>query len=469
MHPVMLTIPGWAFKVIVPLLILWGMYSIVVSVNRASPPPPPPKKKRARGKKSDDAPVTDEEPAPEKPKGRTFDLPADTPLNALVSVAIGLGVFGFAAPVTFTGSPVEKLVQLLKAFISGVVWRGSWQSLPIYSYGVMLGLSLVVGWYIVLGLTERQGLPRDKMADCYVFTAFVAVLGSRVLYILTNLSEFPDLWSMLKLRSGGLVAYGGFIGGLLGSIIYLRSQRMPLWPWADAAVPALGTGLMITRLGCYMYGCDFGAPLPAGAPGFLRSLGSFPHWPDNAGSPAWHQHVHRGFTATREVCERVYHGEFRPDGLCHIPRVAEHSAPVHPTQLYESLVGATIFVTLMWLWRRRKWEGQIFLAFAILYGIARPILEIIRDDAERGFVGSMSTSQFIGIVTAAIAIPLYIYRSKHAKRALPVDLFAPVDQQPGRAKPGDAASVADEKVTVDDVKSEAKADDATKPLPKAEE
>lgn len=448
MHPVMLTIPGWAFKAIVPLLILWGMYSIIVSVNRASPPPPPPKKKPARAKRTEATNSTDStdstedtstkaptESSQNSPPPRSFNLPADTPLNALISIAIGLGVFGFAAHVAFSGSAVDKLLQLLRAFASGVVWRAPWQSLPIYSYGVMLGLSLVVGWYVVLGLTERQGLPRDKMADCYVFTAFVAVIGSRVLYILTNLSEFPTLWSMLQLRSGGLVAYGGFLGGLLGSILYLRSQRMPLWPWADAAVPALGSGIMITRLGCYMYGCDFGGPLPAGAPSFLRRLGTFPHWADNAGSPAWYQHVHQGFTATRDVCERVYHGEFHSDGLCHIARAATASAPVHPTQLYESLVGATIFVTLLWLWRRRAWQGQIFLAFAILYGIARPILEIIRDDAERGAVGPLSTSQFIGIVSVLIAVPLYIYRSKKAERALPVDLFAPVDKQPGRTPP----------------------------------
>src|SRR5207249_3594098 len=124
--------------------------------------------------------------------------------------------------------------------------------------GVMLGSSLVVGWYITLGLSEREGLDRAKMADCYVFTAFCAIVGSRLLYILTNLSEFPDLVSMFKLRSGGLVAYGGFLGGLAGSWIYCARNKISLWAWADAAVPSLATGLLITRLGCYMYGCDFG-------------------------------------------------------------------------------------------------------------------------------------------------------------------------------------------------------------------
>lgn len=405
----MFTIPGWAFKIVVPLLILWGCYSIVVSVNRASP-----------AKKEGEA------EAPSR-------LPADSPTNALISIAIGLGVFAFAAPITITGDGLARVVPVLKGFANGAAWKARWESLPIYSYGVMLGLSLVAGWYIVLGLMRRQNPETDTarreeymrhMADCYVFTAFAAVAGSRVLYIITNLSEFPTLWSMLKLRSGGLVAYGGFLGGLVGSIVYLRSKGYALWPWADAAVPSLGTGLAITRLGCYMYGCDFGRPLPASAPGFLKRLGSFPHWGDNHGAPAWQQHVSMGFRTTEQACGRDYHGVWSAsEGVCKIPFSAQHSAPVHPTQLYESLMGFTIFVVLMWMWRRRRFEGQIFLSFGMLYGVGRSLLEIIRDDAERGLVGPLSTSQFIGIVTAALCVPLYVYLSKHGKPAKPVNLF----------------------------------------------
>jgi phosphatidylglycerol:prolipoprotein diacylglycerol transferase len=426
----MFTIPGWAFKVIVPLLILWGCYSIVVSVNRSSPAA----KKDGEG---------------EGAKG--FQLPADSPFNAVISVAIGLGVFAFASPVVVEGAGAARLVSLLKGFAHGPHWRAPWESLPIYSYGVMLGLSLVVGWYIVLGLMRRQCPETERkryeefmrdMADCYVATAFAAVAGSRVLYILTNLSEFPTLWSMLKLRSGGLVAYGGFLGGLLGSIVFLRVKGYRLWPWADATVASLGTGVMITRLGCYMYGCDFGRALPPTAPGFLKTLGSFPHWHDNHGAPAWQQHVSMGFRATEQSCARDYHGVWSAtERVCKLPFSAQHSAPVHPTQLYESLLGFSIFLTLMWMWRRRKFEGQIFLSFGMLYGIGRSLLEIIRDDAERGTVGGLSTSQFIGITTTLICVPLYLYLQKNGRAAGPINLFAPapaiVDDPPkgGAEKP----------------------------------
>ena len=241
--------------------------------------------------------------------------------------------------------------------------------IPIYSYGVMLGLSLVVGWYLTLGLAERDGLPKETMANNYVVTAIAAVVGSRVLYILTNLNEFDSLASMFAMRKGGLVAYGGFLGGLAGSYFFLRRHMIPLLPWADVAVPSLASGLLITRIGCYLFGCDFGQPLKDGAPGFLKKLGTFPRWPDGtldagSGSPAWVQHV-------------------KERGLSH---TSTESLPVHPTQLYESLVGLLLLGLLLWARRKQKFRGQIFFLFAFAYGVARFLLEMLRDDAERGSI-----------------------------------------------------------------------------------
>lgn len=242
-------------------------------------------------------------------------------------------------------------------------------SLPIYSYGVMLGLSLVVGWYLTLGLAERDGLPKETMANCYVVTAVAAVVGSRILYILTNLNEFDTIGSVFAMRRGGLVAYGGFLGGFLGSYLFLRRHRISLMPWADVAVPSLASGLMITRVGCYLFGCDFGRPLAENAPAWLKKLGTFPHWPEGtlehgSGAPAWVQHVkERGLSP-----------------------MSEASLPVHPTQIYESLVGAGLLVLLLLARKRQRFRGQIFFLFTFAYGVCRFLLEILRDDAERGSV-----------------------------------------------------------------------------------
>jgi phosphatidylglycerol:prolipoprotein diacylglycerol transferase len=172
---------------------------------------------------------------------------------------------------------------------------------------------------------------------------------------------------VFNLRTGGMVAYGGFLGGFIGSFAYLRWKGLPLIPWADVAVPSLASGLLITRIGCYMYGCDFGRPLSENAPGVLKKLGSFPRWaegtlPEGAGSPAWAQHV-------------------RERGL---PVEADYSLPVHPTQLYEALLGGTLLVILLVMRKHQRFRGQIFLSFTLMYGAARFCLELIRDDLERG-------------------------------------------------------------------------------------
>ncbi len=269
---------------------------------------------------------------------------------------------------------------------SGVEFNAS--NLPIYSYGVMLGLSLVVGWYLTLGLAERDGLPKEAMANCYVVTALTAIVGSRLLYVATNLEEFHSVVDVFKLRSGGLVAYGGFLGGFLGSVVFTRSQRLRLLPWGDVAVPSLASGLLITRLGCYMYGCDFGKPLPGSAPEWLQKLGTFPHWPEGTlehgtGAPAWVHHVqHRGLGET-----------------------AAASFPVHPTQLYESLTGALLLALLLWVRKNQKFRGQVFLVFVFGYGVLRFLLEIIRDDLERGEYGP-SVAEHILLPGALLAFAL---------------------------------------------------------------
>jgi phosphatidylglycerol:prolipoprotein diacylglycerol transferase len=191
-----------------------------------------------------------------------------------------------------------------------------------------------------------------------------------MLYVLTNSGAFHSLADVLALRRGGLVAYGGFLGGLLGAWIFLRHQRLPLLPWADVAMPALASGLCLTRIGCYLFGCDFGRPLSEHAPRWLARLGTFPRWDEGlvggvSGSPAWTQHV-------------AVHG-LSPD--------AETSLPVHATQLYEALVGLALVGLALFRLPRRSFRGEVFLTCAFAYGLLRFGIEVLRDDAERGVWG----------------------------------------------------------------------------------
>lgn len=250
------------------------------------------------------------------------------------------------------------------------------QQLPLYSYGLMLALSLIVGWYITLTLCERDGMDKELMGRCYMWTAGSAVVGSRLLYVFTNLDHFDSFIDIFKVWQGGLVAYGGFIGGFLGSLVFCRIYGIRLLAWADCAVPSLCTGLMITRIGCLMYGCDFGKPFDG-------------HWSIifPAGSPAFNEQVH--------------------DGL--IAATAPHSLPVHPTQLYESLNGLVLFSLLMLTRRFRKFSGEMFVVFTMGYAVLRYYVETLRADEGRGSIGPLSTSQAIGIATFSAGAVLLVW------------------------------------------------------------
>lgn len=277
---------------------------------------------------------------------------------------------------------IGALVVAAAAGVAGYVFRETKYeaaNLPIYSYGVMLGLSLVVGWYLTLTLAEREGLPKETMANCYVITAIAAIIGSRVLYVVTNPEEFKQASDFFALRRGGLVAYGGFLGGYLGSWLYLRAHKIRLMPWADVAVPSLASGLLITRIGCYLFGCDFGKRLPETAPAALKKLGTFPHWTQGTlegseGAPAFARHL--------DIV-----GKHSPAGE-ELMKLG-HSYPVHPTQIYESLVGLVLLGLLLWQRKNQKFRGQIFFLFAFGYGYLRFLIETLRDDSERGEFGPM--------------------------------------------------------------------------------
>lgn len=299
---------------------------------------------------------------------------------ALAAVAaIAVVYTGLALRRRDRNGAITAAVVALAAGAAGYKWNAvSYEApnVPIYAYGVMLGASLVIGWYLTLPLAERDGLPKETMANCYVVTALAALAGSRILYAVTNPDEFKSVWDLFALRNGGLVAYGGFIGGLLGSWAFLAPKRIRLLAWADDAVPSLASGLLVTRIGCYLFGCDFGQRLPDGAPHWLRTLGTFPHWASGTlasgeGSPAFVRHldVYRGTPLESELVKM------------------NASFPVHPTQLYESLVGLLLLVLLLWQRRYTRFRGQIFFLFVFAYGFLRFLLELWRDDVERGSYG----------------------------------------------------------------------------------
>jgi phosphatidylglycerol:prolipoprotein diacylglycerol transferase len=242
--------------------------------------------------------------------------------------------------------------------------------LTIYAYGTMLCLSVIAGRLLAVDLASRAGMDSGVIDRCCLWTLAGAAIGARLLFVVTAPEQIKSVMDVVAWWKGGVVAYGGFLGGFLATIVYCRAHRIHMLAWADCAAPALCVGLMITRVGCFLAGCDFGQPWN----------GAWAvHFP--VGSPAFEQQSLMG----------------------QLPAGATQSLAVHPTQLYESLAGLVLLIVVFAVRRRQTIPGRAFLATVLGYAVLRGAIEVLRADAHRGAVGPLSTSQFIAISTFVLA------------------------------------------------------------------
>jgi phosphatidylglycerol:prolipoprotein diacylglycerol transferase len=281
------------------------------------------------------------------------------------------------------------LIGFALAFLSAVIHRGERAEigpLTVYSFGALLSCALVAGSVVTVQLARAGGLPARATVNACVAATVAGFFGARLLYVLTNARDFRTFGEVVAFQSGGLTFYGGAVAGALGALWVLRRHRVAFLAWADAASPGLALSIAVGRVGCYLAGCDYGTPLSARAPAWIKRMGTFPRWHDDvagpaAGSPAWVEHVLSG----------------------RVPLAAKASLPVHPAELYEAVIALVLFIGLVALRRFQRSRGQSFVALVLAYGIARFALESIRGDPERGLWGPLSVSQWAAV---ALSIPL---------------------------------------------------------------
>ena len=235
----------------------------------------------------------------------------------------------------------------------------------------MLAISCLVGIYLCVKSAEKHHISTQKSLNALLFAFIFAIVGARLYYCLQHVSFFvAHPAEVMALWKGGVASYGGFIGGVLAAMLYLKRARISVWKFADCCAPSIALGVFLTRLGCFMNGCCFGKV--SDFPWAIR----FPH-----GSGAHIQQLINGqITGTENL-----------------------SLPVHPTQIYHSLTGFAIFLLIIRLRKYQKFDGQLLLTFAVLYSLSRFLIEFLRGDTTRGFVGILSLPQFFSLIIAAIA------------------------------------------------------------------
>ena len=262
-------------------------------------------------------------------------------------------------------------------------------SFPAYFTLLTLGFGLAM--ILTVRESRRLGMDYERILDTNLWMVVWGIIGARVLHLIAdghfhdyvNLCTDPkkvpaidalasycttaaqcgydylcndvthkcypprDCFAAVKVWRGGLAYYGGFIFAVAFAYYYVRKHGLGWWRTADLAAPGIMLGLVCGRLGCFLNGCCYGKPTSS----WLGVV--FPQRPGTA---------------------------------------------VHPTQLYESAACFVCFlITYYFVRPRRRAYGDVFAAMLILYGIARTICEIWRDDDRGVFFGFVSTSQLISI------------------------------------------------------------------------
>jgi phosphatidylglycerol:prolipoprotein diacylglycerol transferase len=241
----------------------------------------------------------------------------------------------------------------------------------IYSYGVLLAASYLLGLRLAMWRAKKWGLDANRVLDLGIYIIIAALVGAKLLLLIVDYDQFtrPDeLWTLA--RSGG-VFYGGLLLAVGVAFWYIAKHRLPFWTTCDVFAPGIALGHVTGRLGCLAAGCCYGRQTDVP----WAIVFTDPQAQANVGTPL--------------------------------------GIPLHPTQVYEAGAALLILGLLLATERRgRPFPGRTFWSYMFLYAISRYIIEIYRGDPRGTVFDIFSTSQFISVVLAPLSLAMLFWLSR---------------------------------------------------------
>jgi phosphatidylglycerol:prolipoprotein diacylglycerol transferase len=247
------------------------------------------------------------------------------------------------------------------------------------TYGLLVASGVLIGLWISVRNSQKHGIDADKAWNLGISVILCGIIGAKILYIINDWGYYSahpgDIFSLSTLQAGGVFS-GGLIGAFAAAIWFVRKYHMPALATCDAFAPGLALGHAIGRLGCFAAGCCYG----------------------KATTAIW------GVTFNNPLALELV------------------GTPLHeklqPTQLFEFGVELANFFLLTWMLKRKRFDGQVFSAYLILYGVARYFLEFLRGDPGRGevFGGIMTGTQLISIGLVILGGAIWYFRSGAPKQ-----------------------------------------------------
>lgn len=283
--------------------------------------------------------------------------------------------------------------------------------LRVYSYGLMLGIAFLLGSYILGRELKRKGHDPAMANTITVLAVIFGIAGAKILYLIEEWDAFMLNPAGMAFSAGGLTWYGGFLLALLAVSLYVRKKRVPFLRVWDGLGVALIIAYGVGRIGCHLSGDgDYGTPttLPWGtiyAEGTAKPAmmleDYFRRNPDQR--DVWHYDSLRTIIAGR-------------DGLGHLYSRFDEVTPLHPTPIYELLLGILGYGILIALRRRPLPDGTVFMAYLVLASVFRFSVEFLRLQPRIAF--GLSEAQLFSIVLFVLGIAgIIILRRRASHKA----------------------------------------------------
>ncbi len=239
----------------------------------------------------------------------------------------------------------------------------------VHWYGIFAAAGCLIGLWTAERRGRLGGLKTMATFDLGPWLIVGALLGARLLFVTTHPEHFQDKgwFEWFNIREGGLVWYGGLLGAMAATSLYVYLKKISLWQLADALAPSIPLGHAFGRLGCFLTGCCYGSP--SDAPWAVQ-------YPEaHATHPEW----------------------------------------VHPTQLYSAGVNFGLYLGLAYFYRRKAFDGQIFALYLSSYAVLRLVVEAYRGDYPSP--GPLTPGQFVSLLILPVALGLYYWRHRSRKPA----------------------------------------------------
>lgn len=241
----------------------------------------------------------------------------------------------------------------------------------------MMAAAFFAGLYTASRRAKLVNIRGDTIADVTLWLMAGSIVGARFVYVTTYWKQQfagQPFSEVFMIQHGGLVFYGGLIGAMVSTVAYLWWKHLPILTVADVLAPSIALGSVFGRLGCLLNGCCYG----------------------RACSLPW------AITFTNPEAQE----------LSGTPL----NTPLHPTEIYDALLNLVLYLGLAWLFRRRKFDGQIFALYLVGYAICRSTVEFFRGDYPPDHIhaGLFTSAQLLSVPIFATGIILWFWFSRRA-------------------------------------------------------